>query len=259
MTLYIGLLAAITAAVEFHQTGVIAQIGTFAGVFVAASLLSVPIAWEFGRMYLDLWESTQTLSTLARTDQQTGLLNNRTFVAQVEERIAAGRTMALLLADLDRFKSINDRWGHPMGDEVISAVGGVMRNLFCRSAIIGRMGGEEFAVAIECPFDDEAARLRFCAGWAEELRRRIGEIHIPVGDGMIAPTASIGIARSSEDDDFSALYVRADRALYMAKAGGRNRYVDDVDLDFGAAHRQTGVESVETSDFLFVEGKTASI
>lgn len=259
MTLYIGFLTTVVIAVEFRDMDLVPKIEMLLGVFVASALLSVPIAWEFGRMYLDLWDTTQTLSTLARTDQQTGLLNNRTFVAQVEERIAEGRTVALLLADLDRFKTINDRWGHPMGDEVIATVGGVMRDLFHGSAIIGRMGGEEFAVAIECPFEDEPARQRFCAGWAEELRRRIAEIHIPVGDGAIVPTASIGIARSRPDDDFSALYVRADRALYMAKAGGRNRFVDDVGLDFAPARRHTDLDTAETSDLLFIEGRTASM
>ena len=197
MTLYIGLLTALVTVVQLHDHTFSAIALTASVAFVATAMLSIPITWEFGRMYLDLWDATQSLHRLARTDLQTGLLNNRTFVQQVEERLDAGRRVALLLADLDRFKAINDRHGHPTGDEVIAAVGRVIRDLF----------GEG------------------------------------VGEESIAPTVSIGIARSNGEDGFSGLYARADKALYMAKAAGRNRVVDEGHVEFVSAIRRLEIEA----------------
>ena len=232
MTTYIAFLAATASGIQAWDHGWSTMALVSAGTFVVTGILAIPITWEFGRMYLDLWEATQTLQTLARTDQQTGLLNNRTFVRLVEERLATGRAVALLLADLDRFKSINDRHGHPKGDEVIAAVGCVMRDLFGESAIVGRMGGEEFAVVLDCPFDADEISRGHCTAWADELRRRIAAIRIDGVGRAIVPTASIGIARSRPDDDFSEIYARADKALYVAKASGRNRSIDEAELDF---------------------------
>lgn len=239
MTTYIAFLAATASGIQSWDHGWATMALVIAGTFVVTAILAVPITWEFGRMYLDLWEATQTLHTLARTDQQTGLLNNRTFVTQVEERLGADRTVALLLADLDRFKSINDRHGHPKGDEVIAAVGCVVRDLFGETAIVGRMGGEEFAVVLDCPFEDEATSRGHCTAWSDELRRRIAAIRIDGTGRAIVPTASIGIARSHPADGFSEIYARADKALYVAKASGRNRCVDEAELDFVPATDRT--------------------
>lgn len=241
MTLYIAFLSMVATALHSWSDGFATMLALMSGTFVVTAILSIPITWEFGRMYLDLWEATQTLHALARTDQQTGLLNNRTFVARVGDRLADGRRTALLLADLDRFKSINDRHGHPKGDEVIAAVGQVIRDLFGPEAVVGRMGGEEFAVALDCPFGSEETARTHCADWADELRRRIAAIRIDDLDRVVAPTASIGIARASGEDAFSDLYARADEALYVAKAAGRNRIVDEVEATFAStAERRRG-------------------
>lgn len=243
MTLYIAVLTAIVTTVQMHERPFADVALTVTFAFVAAAVLSIPITWEFGRMYLDLWEATQSLHLLARTDQQTGLLNNRTFVRQVEDRLSAGRRVALLLADLDRFKAINDRHGHPTGDEVIAAVGGVIRDLFGEGVTFGRMGGEEFAVAIECPFGESRAAHEICDRWAEELRRRVAALRIEGSGGTIAPTVSIGIARSNGEDGFSGLYARADKALYLAKSSGRNRVADEAQVDFVGAIRRLEKEA----------------
>lgn len=232
MTIYIATLTAVVTGVQARAQDPGTIVLSMIGAAVACAILAIPITWEFGRMYLDLWQATQSLHTLARTDLQTGLLNNRTFVALIEERLEAGHEVALLLGDLDRFKAINDRHGHPKGDEVIAAVGTVMRSLFGDAVPVGRMGGEEFAVALDCPFSDPEAALRHCEAWADELRRRVGAIRIESGRAVIAPTISIGIARSNGDGSFSDLYARADKALYVAKAAGRNRIVDESRIDF---------------------------
>lgn len=238
MTVYIATLTAIVTAVQQRDQSLVTIGVSMIGTAIACAILALPITWEFGRMYLDLWDATQTLHTLARTDQQTGLLNNRTFVAQVEARLEAGRTVALLLGDLDRFKAVNDRHGHPKGDEVIAAVGAVMRSLFGEDTPIGRMGGEEFAVALDCPFLDPDVARAHGEAFADELRRRIAAIRIETGDEPIAPTISIGIARPDALSGFSDLYARADKALYLAKSAGRDRIVDVSRADLvGTIHR----------------------
>lgn len=232
MTVYIAVLTMSVTAVQQRDQSVDTIVLSVLGAGTACAILALPITWEFGRMYLDLWTATQSLHSLARSDQQTGLLNNRSFVSMIEAKLEAGRDVALLLGDLDRFKTINDRHGHPKGDEVIAAVGTVMRSLFGDAVPVGRMGGEEFAVALDCPFSDPEAALRHCEAWADELRRRVGAIRIESGRAVIAPTISIGIARSNGDGSFSDLYARADKALYVAKAAGRNRIVDESRIDF---------------------------
>ena len=233
IAIYVAVVATASTAVQEGTDFAWGSVPMLVGVFVVAAIFAVPVAWEFGRMYLDLWETTQSLHRLATTDHGTGLLNNHAFVAQASERIDAGRRIALLIGDLDRFKSINDRHGHPKGDEVIAAVGAVVRNLFGQEPV-GRMGGEYFAVVLDCPFTDPEAAVRHCENFAEELRRRIAAIHIPAEHGIIRPTMSIGIARIREDEDFGRLYARADKALYLAKAAGRNRVVDESRFDLDA-------------------------
>jgi diguanylate cyclase (GGDEF)-like protein len=243
MDAYIVALAAIAAAFQAWQSNSGAVLTTALAVAVVSGVLTVPILWEFGSMYLDLWNSTQHLRDLATKDQQTGLLNNRSFVGAVEERLAAGRRVALLVGDLDRFKSINDRYGHLVGDEVIAHVGETLRDIFDDIAVIGRMGGEEYAVMVECPFADEEMAHAHAAALAEEMRRRIAGIMVPTNVGPVAPTISVGIAWGNCSNTFSELYARADKALYVAKAAGRDRVVAEheiavFDPEMGISRRQ---------------------
>ncbi len=224
---------------------------------LAAAVMAVPITWEFGRMYLDLWEATQSLKDLAKTDQQTGLLNNRSFIEATQERLAAGRRTALLLGDLDRFKAINDRYGHLAGDAVIAAVGERLRGLFGTGAIVGRMGGEEFAVVIDCPFrEPEIARVHL-ASYAEEMRRRIADLCFFADAGIIRPTISIGVACGEPGEGFSPLYARADRALYLAKAAGRDRVVDEFVFAAGGPADAASAENATVGDVGAAEDATA--
>lgn len=238
IALYVAVIATVAAAVHEGQALSWHSAPTLVGVFVAAAVFAVPIAWEFGRMYLELWQATRSLHRLATTDHRTGLLNNHAFVSRASDRIDDGRRIALLVGDLDRFKMINDRHGHPKGDEVIAAVGAAMCGLF-GDDMVGRMGGEEFAVILDCPFSDDAAAAGHCERFAEELRRRIAAIRIPAERGTIRPTMSIGVARVREGEDFGQLYARADKALYLAKASGRNRVIDEnrFELDEAAPPR----------------------
>jgi diguanylate cyclase (GGDEF)-like protein len=152
------------------------------------------------------------LRALADTDPLTGLLNRRGFVAGVESALAAGRGVGLILLDLDEFKSINDGFGHDVGDRVLSAVA---RTLLAHAgeATVGRLGGEEFGVAVAGLPAPALARL------AERLRRSVAALRVEAGPSRV--TASFGV--SMETASFEALYRSADRALYRAKAQGRNR------------------------------------
>ena len=126
------------------------------------------------------------------------------------------------MLDLDHFKSINDRFGHAIGDDVLRVFANVARSSMRGSDIVGRLGGEEFAAIVPEP-------MEFAARIAERLRAGFENAGVAVGDHAIGATVSIGAATSHEPvTDIAALIARADAALYRAKHDGRNRlYVAD--------------------------------
>ncbi|CAG2131991.1 GGDEF domain-containing protein [Cupriavidus numazuensis] len=163
---------------------------------------------------------TEQLEHQARTDSLTGLLNRRAL-----ERIAAQpadpagpSTTSLILMDVDRFKQINDRHGHPAGDQVLRAVADLMRDLVDPDHALARFGGEEFAVLVPGASADEAASL------AQALRTAIGAEPIRLADGTRLPvTASFGVATGlGGAPHWPRLFAAADAAMYRAKAEGRN-------------------------------------
>jgi diguanylate cyclase (GGDEF)-like protein len=171
----------------------------------------------------------------AATDGLTGLPNARACRDNLKRMVAhAGRTVSPLSAvifDLDRFKQINDRFGHGAGDDVLAAVGEVLRANFRASDFGGRYGGEEFLMLL--PDTDQTGALEV----AEKLRRGIEALEFQQADLRV--TASFGIATYPLDAlDSSALVQQADRALYAAKANGRNR-IEIVDA--ATAERQSPV------------------
>lgn len=138
----------------------------------------------------------------------------------VERAIDSGMNLAVAVVDIDSFKQINDRFGHAMGDDVLKAVAEAMRSACRDSDTLGRYGGEEFAVLLEGVGRDHALAA------AERLRQAIADVKVACDDEIITPTASVGVARlSPRDTRFDQLLIRADRALYQAKAQGRNRVV----------------------------------
>ena len=127
---------------------------------------------------------------------------------------AAGPAGYFLMVDLDRFKSINDRMGHPVGDQVLRAVSRKLREAFGREALIGRLGGDEFALLLPAPVD--RAELEAM------LERFRSATHQLVRDGQPV-TCSVGAAPVTPSEPPDALYQAADRLLYDAKTGGRDR------------------------------------
>ena len=163
------------------------------------------------------------LQHLAAHDGLTRLLNR----AELErlcrmELLRAQRhklPLSVLVIDLDDFKRVNDRWGHPVGDATLVAAADVLRNSVRTSDVVGRMGGEEFMVLL--PHSDMAAALTL----AEKLRRAMGAMTVWAGAERVVVTSSVGVASAPAgvETSFDSLYLKADRALYRAKAAGRNR------------------------------------
>lgn len=160
-------------------------------------------------------------------DPLTGLYNRRyamNFVKRMSAEAAeAGRTFAIMVADLDHFKAVNDTFGHAAGDAVLAHVSNRMSSALSRDDMIARIGGEEFLIAMP---DTSMAGAR---GLADRLCRLVREspVCLPDGSGPIHVTVSIGVTMASPQPgaaqaDAEALMREADRALYDAKAGGRN-------------------------------------
>ena len=166
----------------------------------------------------------QELATLASTDVLTGLPNRRSFLSMLEQYLATPPTTraggAILALDVDHFKRVNDTWGHPVGDLVLKHVAQVVRQNLRESDYPGRLGGEEFAVLARHTTVQEAMHL------AERIRQALVDQPAPVGaavaGGYVAVTISIGVAVLSGQESHTAL-AQADKALYQAKAIGRNR------------------------------------
>lgn len=174
----------------------------------------------------ELKEKEAALTRLARTDTLTGLANRRYFIEQLAAEIhrwsRIGHASALLMVDLDWFKRINDTWGHAAGDEVLRHFADVLRRSLRRVDLPGRVGGEEFAILLPGSSAEDALAA------AERLRRNIESEPASTTFGPIALTVSIGVTLFIDGDDSpDQPMLRADRALYRAKAAGRNRVEGD--------------------------------
>jgi len=163
------------------------------------------------------------LVRLANTDGLTGIFNRRTFFAHGEELIKSHpQGVYFLLIDLDHFKTINDTYGHAVGDVVLEKVGGLLQGSMRTSGtrlpdIVGRLGGEEFGILMSADNIDDAVSV------AERLRQTIESTHIKTGDVLVSTTGSIGVAKTVVGESLDNLYQRADKACYLAKDNGRNR------------------------------------
>lgn len=157
----------------------------------------------------------------AHTDVLTGLHNRRYFneaLAQfMREFGRIGRPIGLLVLDLDHFKSINDTYGHDIGDEVLRAVSRCIADYCRHHDIVARLGGEEFAVVV--PNMNETD-LR---GFADRLRQAVERLSLDVGNVRLRITMSVGIAVARREEEPASLCKRADVNLYAAKEAGRNR------------------------------------
>jgi len=165
----------------------------------------------------------EELRALASLDGLTGINNRRHFLELCEKELDRaqryGHTVALMMMDVDRFKRINDTYGHAAGDEVLKQLAATCAANLRGPDILGRLGGEEFAVTMpECGIE--------AAGHAaERLRRTLAKIEVPSEQGTISFTISIGVVARKEGENLTSVLDRADKAMYAAKQGGRNRVV----------------------------------
>jgi diguanylate cyclase (GGDEF)-like protein len=180
---------------------------------------------ELMRARLELEEQAEQLEShrrAARTDGLTRLLNRRAFdeeMQQLPARLLRSVTDAtLFLIDIDHFKSLNDRYGHPLGDEVLSHVAGILRqSVLGLDAVVARYGGDEFAVICTNSSLPAAARL------AEDVRQAIERMPIFHAGADLSITVSVGLGHSENGMYPYDTLARADEALYVAKNAGRNR------------------------------------
>jgi len=201
------------------------QYAAYAGlVALALTLLMLTLAVQ-ALLHLRLVADTHMkLSSEAATDVLTGVANRRSLLRFAgNETLRAqryGRPLSLLMLDLDRFKEVNDRFGHQWGDEVLKQAAAVIQSVLRGTDLLGRYGGEEFAVMMPETSAEEAASV------AERIREKISQIMLDTGNDKISVRVSIGVATlSPEELEVQSLINRADAALYSAKREGRDRVV----------------------------------
>ena len=161
-------------------------------------------------------QHAQLLKTRAEVDSMTSLLNRPTFIEQAEHLIAQANTsVQLIYFDIDHFKAINDRYGHRVGDAILSDFGTLVVSTLPKGWIAGRMGGEEFAILCIDQRQDELL------GFAESCKDTIAQHRFTYEDVKVRATISVGVS-SAVKASFDELYKEADRLLYVAKRDGRN-------------------------------------
>jgi diguanylate cyclase (GGDEF)-like protein len=158
--------------------------------------------------------------TAASIDPLTGMLNRRGFAEAtsrvIEREATGGRPVTVMIFDIDHFKSINDRFGHPAGDEILKLFAAVVINTIRITDLSGRIGGEEFAALLPCSLE-EAVIV------AERVREAFEGAGIVDETGPVETTVSIGVAGGPAGTELEVLLAAADTALYQAKRSGRNR------------------------------------
>jgi len=189
--------------------------GTIAKLRAANEAMEAQVA----ERTLQLQQANAELQRLAHSDPLTGLLNRRGFESQLQFALALARRsqrpMCLLSVDIDHFKSINDRYGHDMGDAVLRHVARLLGARLRQSDVLARMGGEEFMALLPDTSAEAAMELarQLCAMVAEKPMQHGATVTISIGASAL---------HSTDSDDGSALRRRSDEALYAAKAAGRN-------------------------------------
>ncbi|GEO83048.1 diguanylate cyclase [Pararhodospirillum oryzae] len=225
------LLGALEAVVAQRQADSEAQVsrltgllkGTLAGMLVTLVAEALII---FRPLFRRLKAAQDLLLDAALTDPLTGSKNRRFFMDTGTHEVArsrrAGRPLAVAILDIDRFKKINDTWGHAVGDEAIRTLVRTTLAATRESDVLGRLGGEEFGLLLP-ETNAQAARMV-----AEKIRAQVAATLVQAPGASFAMTVSIGVTTLAvSDDSLAAALDRADRALYRAKESGRNQVVTD--------------------------------
>jgi len=171
----------------------------------------------------ELRSKNEQLETLSRTDVLTGIANRRHFMESLEREVRRARryeaTLSLIMADVDHFKQINDVHGHQVGDRALAMVSAALGASLREHDLLGRYGGEEFAIFLP------ETQIEGATVVAERARRQVEAARLEVGATRVDLTVSLGVSSfpMSLEDDATTLIHRADEALMRAKASGRNQ------------------------------------
>ena len=169
----------------------------------------------------------------ASMDPLTGMFNRRGFAEAtsrvIEREASAGRPVTVMIFDIDHFKSINDRFGHPAGDEILKLFSTIVINTLRISDLSGRIGGEEFAALLPCSLEEGINA-------ADRVREAFMNSGIVVEEGPVDTTVSIGVAGGPAGTELEVLLAAADTALYQAKRTGRNRVEAAEELPLSLEH-----------------------
>jgi diguanylate cyclase (GGDEF)-like protein len=205
-----------------HETAVLQNVSLNV-VFLSVSTLTLP-CMAIGMVMLAHERLAERMERLANIDSLTGLLVRRAFVVQANEmlRVAKleGSRLSVAILDVDHFKRINDRYGHAAGDEALVRIAELIKRGMRPDGIVGRIGGEEFAVLLP-EKGKEAATTKI-----DKLRSALAKsVAADENEAETEPvyTFSAGVEEYADGDTLDSLMARADAALYMAKAEGRNR------------------------------------
>lgn len=194
--------------------------GAAQGVTYLAGYL-ILIVNGFGFLLLCKEKDDQKMAELATIDSLTGLVNRRAFFERTESaRLLATRArspIALMMIDIDHFKRLNDRFGHATGDEALCVFAATATQALRDLDIMGRLGGEEFALVL--PGTDLEGALQA----AERLRHAVAEAVLPTSGNKYSMTVSIGVVVIDPNEHINSALARADHALYAAKSAGRDR------------------------------------
>ncbi|MFC1235848.1 diguanylate cyclase [Vibrio sp. F74] len=169
------------------------------------------------RYYLE-----ERLKRLSETDELTGILNRRAFMSHLAEELKRYHryqtNVTLLMLDIDRFKNVNDQFGHQSGDEVIKHIVNLCQLGIREVDCLGRIGGEEFAIVLGHTEMDRAINI------AERIRKSVSSCPCEIDGYMVNVTVSIGISQlKNSDDNIKFILSRADKAMYYSKGDGRNK------------------------------------
>lgn len=193
---------------------------TISQVIVLESIVAMTLL-AFGTLMLANEHSTTELRRLAERDSLTSVFNRRTLLTLLDKAMSRARRkklpLAVLLLDLDHFKSINDTWGHLSGDDALRHFVDIASKCMRLEDVVGRMGGEEFAIVLS---DTDLAEA---LGVAERVRAMVATNPATTDRGSIPLTVSIGVTLALPGESTDALLHRADVAMYQAKRKGRDR------------------------------------
>jgi diguanylate cyclase (GGDEF)-like protein len=197
-------------------------LGSCAGA-AGLSILWRPRLRSVRAQIAQLGEDNAALTTLLDFDPLTRCRSRRYFVKEVSRWLGAvaANGLSLMIIDIDHFKSINDSYGHGAGDSYLTAVGTAISDHLGDRGIVARLGGDEFWVAL--PEVDPKVAPKVAHDIAEALRKIVYDIAVQTPNQRVTRSASIGVTRVAPGTDLTSAMTEADTALYLAKAGGRNR------------------------------------